>query len=469
VSTREGQERRIVTRGRARLAPLALAGWAFALAGCAAALVGCASAPPPPRPAAPAPLPTLAAAERERPYLLEPTAGYPQDFDSALAADLASGHRALLERGDVDAARRAAEAVLAARPGAPPAQVLAGQADLVAGDYPAVIARLLPVGDAQPTYTASQLTLGRAAELAGDIPLAYAAYRAVAARSPRAFERTGEIHPRAIEIVGNRLGEALARGRIPEAEKQLELLREWAAAEVATQEAARKVAVAKGDARAELAAVQALVRRRPDDRELAERQVDLEFAVGDPTTGLQLIQNLADRNPRDAALAEKLAAAKFRWRISLLPPGVQAVAARPELNRAELAVLLYWLIPEVRYAKPAAGRIATDVLDHPQREEIVRVVNLGLLDVDSTLHRFSPGAAARRGTAVAALTRLLGRSGQRVECLAGTASAGPRTACQAAARCALVASEEDCLPGAPLAGADAVEMIRRTLELLGSA
>jgi hypothetical protein len=227
--------------------------------------------------------------------------------------------------------------------------------------------------------------------------------------------------------------------------------------------------VAKGDARAELAAVQELVRRRPDDRQLAERQVDLEFAVGDPTVGLQVIQDLADKNPRDAALAEKLASAKFRWRLSLLPPGVQAVAARPELNRAELAVLLYWLIPEVRYAKPAAGRIATDVLDHPQREEIVRVVNLGLLDVDATLHRFSPGAPARRGTAVASLTRLLARSGQRVDCATGGAQAGARTACQAAARCGLIPSEEDCLPGTPLSGADAVEMIRRTLELLGSA
>lgn len=458
---REGMRTGIVTRA---LALLALAGWGLGLAGCT-------SAPPP---SAPAPRPqrrppTYDVAQRERAYLLEPLAGYSQRFDPDQEDELDRGHRALLEEGDVDAARQAAQEVLSADPVALPAQVLAGEADLVAGDYRSVISRLLRVGDAQPGYTASQLALGRAAELSGDLPLAYAAYRAVAAKSPLAFERTGELHPRAVEIVGNRLREALERRRLDEADQQLALLREWAAAELGTLEAARDVAAARGDTRAELAAVRDLARRRPEDRGLVERQAELEFEVGDPTSGLQLIQNLADRYPKDPRLADRLAAAKFRWRLSLLPPGVQAVAAKPELNRAELAVLLYWLIPDVRYAKPAAGRIATDVLDHPQREEIVRVVNLGLLDVDSTLHRFSPGAGARRGAALSSLVRLLGRSGQRLECLGGVGagSTGARTACQAGARCGLVESEADCLAGAPLSGADAVELIRRTLELLG--
>lgn len=429
-----------------------------------AGLAGCAGAPPPAPAARPQRPPTYDAAQRERAYLAEPLAGYAAGFDPAAASELAGGYQALLREGDVEAARRAAQRVLDAEGPSPPAQVLAGQADLVAGDYPAVIERLLPVLDAQPTYTAGQLALGRAAELAGDLPLAYAAYRAVAAKSPLAFDRTGELHPRAIEIVGNRLREALARGRLAEAEKQLTLLRDWAGAELATLEAARELATAEGDRKAELAAVRELARRQPDDRRLAERHAELELAVGDATAGLQGMQALADRHPEDAALAEKLASAKFRWRLSLLPPGVQDVAARPELNRAELAVLLFWLVPEVRYAKPAAGRIATDVLDHPQREEIVRVVNLGLMDVDSTLHRFSPGAAARRGTALSSLVRLLGSAGQGVACMAGP---GQRSSCETAAACGLVASEEDCLAGAPLSGGEAVEMIRRTLELLG--
>jgi len=185
--------------------------------------------------------------------------------------------------------------------------------------------------------------------------------------------------------------------------------------------------------------------------------------VGDPGTGLKIVEGLAERHPGDPALAEKLAAAKFRWRLSLLPQTVRDVAARPELTRADLATLLYWLIPQVRYAKPSGGRIATDALDHPQRDEIVRVVNLGLIDFDETLHRFSPGAPARRGTALRALVRVLQSFGGGA-CLGGD---GSREPCDLAARCDLLPPDDDCRPGEALAGSDAVEMIRRALKLLG--
>jgi hypothetical protein len=331
-----------------------------------------------------------------------------------------------------------------------------------------VTERLLPLGDAQPTYTASQLLLGRAAELAGDLPLAYAAYRAIAARHSLAFERTGVLHPRAVALVAERLQAELARGDLDAADRQLVLLRAWAPSETATLEGARALAVARGDRKGELAAVRDLARRRPAARELLERQSALEFEVGDPGVGLSIIQGLAAENPDDPALVDQLAAAKFRWRVSLLPPGVRAVAGRPELDRAELAVLLYWLVPDIRYGRANAGRIATDVLDHPQREEIVRVVNLGLLDVDSTLHRFSPGATARRGTALRSLERLLARFGEGngVACMQG-AGTTQQEVCDTAVRCGLVAGPEECLAGEPLSGTAAVEMIRRSLELLG--
>ena len=237
--------------------------------------------------------------------------------------------------------------------------------DLGEGKYGEVLGRLLPIGDQMPQYVASQLTLGRAAELAGDIPLAYSAFREIATRNQRAFQKLGELHPRALEIVSNRLQEAVRLQRLEEAEKQLSFLRSWAPSESVTLEGARAIAVARGDRRAELAAVKELAAQRPGERALVERRAELEMAVGDPSAGLQIIQGLADEDPDDPALAEKLAAAKFRWRVSLLPKDVQEVAALPELTKGDLAVLLYWLVPSVRYGRPTAGRIATDILDHP--------------------------------------------------------------------------------------------------------
>lgn len=427
------------------------------------------AAPPPPRaPERPRPA-TLDVVTEEEPYLLDPLAGYGAAGDAGRRQAVTAAHAALLRDGDVAAARRAAAELLAAEPGFAPAAVLMAQADHLENRWPAVVERLLPLGDAQPTYTASQLLLGRAAERAEDPALAYAAYRAVASRNPLAFERTGVLHPGAVGVVSERLRNALRSGDLETARGQLALLREWAPAEAATLEATRDLAVAAGDRQAELAALRDLG-RRARTRELLERQADLEFEVGDPGAGLAIAQEIAAEDPADAAAADRLAAAKFRWRVTLLPPGVRAVAAKPDLDRAELAVLLYWLVPDIRYGRPSSGRIATDVLDHPQREEIVRVVNLGLLDVDSTLHRFSPRASARRSTALRSLTRLLARSGNAgdIPCLkeagGGTSQGG---LCAQAARCGLVPAEEECLPGEGISGTAMVEMIRRTLALLG--
>jgi len=433
-----------------------------------ALLAACASrrpapVPPPERP------PELNLGRQDRAYLVDPLEGYPGQVDPGRRERLERAYRALLERADVSGARATAKDLAEVDSGLPPAEVLAAQADFAEGRPADVVVRLVPVGDRFPAYVASQLLLGRAAEQAGDVPLAYAAFRAIATRNQLAFQRLGELHPRALEILGNRLQEALRLHKLDEADKQLALLKSWGPAETVTLEGARSLAVARGDRTSELAAIKELAARRTQDRALLERRAELELAVGDPGVGLQIVQDLYDHHPDDPGLTEKLAAAKFRWRLSLLPRLVQEVAAKPELNKADLAVLLYWLIPAVRYAHPSNGRIATDILDHPRQEEIVRVVNLGLMDVDATLHRFSPGATVRWGTALRSLTRLLEEFGDDLPCLgdAGKGQAAAGAVCTAAASCELVPSGDDCQMAAPLSGADAVELIRRSLKLLG--
>ncbi|HEY0783552.1 MAG TPA: hypothetical protein VGE98_13925 [Thermoanaerobaculia bacterium] len=437
------------------------------LAALLATAAACSTAPPPPPPA-PTPSEAALSARREHLFLLDPLDGYPAAIDPGRRERIERAYRDLSGSGDVAAARRTSAELLSVAPSLYPAQVLAAQADFLEGHYQEVVDRLLPVGDAFAGYTASQMLLGRACELLGDIPLAYAAYRAIAPHNPKAFERTGSLHGRAIEALGLRLQDALAKGRQQEAEKDLDLLKSWGPTETASLEAARAVAVAQGDKVAELAAVKGLSQRRPNDRELLERRADLELQFGDPGAGLQIVQDLADHHPEDPALREKLASAKFRWRLSLLPKQVQEVAAKPELAKADMAVLLYWLVPSVRSARPTAGRIATDILDHPRREEIVRIVNLGVMDVDPTQHRFSPAQPLRRGPALRALVRVLARFGSDLPCLSeGTGTTG--SVCDTALACDLVASEESCDPQGAISGSEAVEMIRLGLHLLGGA
>ena len=415
---------------------------------------------------------------QDRAYLIDPLAGYPEApgaSASAVGAEererLQAAFRALLASADIAGARAAAEELLADDPDLLPAHVLMAQADFAEGRAVDVVTRLVPVGDRIPSYVASQLLLGRAAEQAGDIPLSYAAFRAIATRSQLAFQRLGELHPRALEILSNRLQEALRNGKLDEADKQLALMRSWGAAEIVTLEGARALAVARADRRAELDAVKELAARKRDQA-LLERQAELEMTVGDPGAGLQIIKDLAERHPNDPRMAEKLAAAKYRWRLSLLPRDVRMVAGKAEINKGDFAALLYWLLPQVRYARPTNGRIATDVLDHPHQEEIVRVVNLGLMDVDATLHRFSPGAPVKRGAALRSVVRVLdgfsGEKDEQVACLGGAKGSSRSAVCDTAQSCELIPEGQDCDAGSPLSGSDAVEIIRRTLKLLGT-
>ena len=123
-------------------------------------------------------------------------------------------------------------------------------------------------------------------------------------------------------------------------------------------------------------------------------------------------------------------------------------------------------MPQIRTARPGAAQIASDIVDHPSRDEIARVANLGLMTIDETLHRFSPDAALRRADAVSALLRLI--SGR----MPGRASASlPRTAgrdelCKAGVVCGLFEDPLLCQAGAGLSGSEAIEMLRRALDRL---
>ena len=423
-------------------------------------VAGCAAGPPPPKvvPAVPA---------EERPYLLAPTEGYPLTVDRERALRVDEAHVALVERGGNGAARAAASQLLEQDPGFHPAQVLLAQAQFLAHDPGAVTEGLSAVTAELPTYTAAALLLGRAAELQRDLPLAYRAFHGAAAVDALAAERSAALLGGALEQLSARLDDNLKRQRLDDAEASLQLMRAWAPGAEPTLVAARSMAVARGDGSAELVAVRALCALHPEDRGLLERRGDLEVEFGDAKGGMQIFDGLLRGEPGNQRLQGKLGAARFRWRMQLLPAKVREVARHAQLNRGELALLLYWLLPDVRYGQAASARIATDVLDHPYREEIVRVVNLGLMDVDESLHRFGADRAASRPEAAAAVLRVLARD-RRAACLAQSPGPiGRDVACELAVRCGLTVESGDCLPGLPLSGGAALDLIQRAVDQLG--
>ncbi len=424
------------------------------LAGCAGAVEGPVTGPAP---------------RRDLPYLLSPLAGYPLAAGAENERRLVAAHAALVDRGDAATARETAAALLGRDPGLHPASVLLAQIELIDRDYQSALERLDRVVGELPSYTAALVARGRAAEAVGDVALAFDSFQSAAAGSLVARERAEELRPRAVEIVYNRVEEALRRNRPDEAAGALERLVAWAPEESLTLRAARRVAAARGDLPAELVAVRSLSERFPDDRELRLRRSDLELEVGEPGAGLRILQELAVADPDDPVLAERLERAKFTWRLVLLPEPVRAQARLPELTRGDFASVLYWLFPSVRYGRTGGGRIANDVFDHPSRDAIVRVVNLGLMSVDPALHRFEPESPLLRLTAIDSLLRLLALSEPPLACLRGGGGGGSsvESLCGDAVRCRLIDEIGECLPSASVSGAAAVEMCRRALEQLG--
>jgi tetratricopeptide (TPR) repeat protein len=428
-------------------------------------LAGCPSGARAPRPE---PAPAEAAIPRaERPFVVDPLEGYPLVPAPDPEARVREAWADLVRTGDLASARRAADSLLEDDPAFHPAKVLAAQADLLSGAEAAALEAVQPIARELPGYTAAQLLRGRAAERLDRVPEAFAAYREIADHAAAAADRAEVLRARAIEIVSNRLQAELGRGRTEEAAAELERLERWAPEAEATLGGAQAVAAERGDRRAELAAVEGLLAYHPERRDLRVRRADLVMAVGDPSRGLQLFQELADEFPRDRELHEKLDQAKFRWRLTLLPAPVQEISGKAELTRADFATLIHWLVPRVRTSRTPAGRIAGDILEHPRREEIARVVNLGLMEVDPTLHAFSPQRPVRRERALAALLRAVESLGGPAACLSAPIGERPPTerVCETAARCGLLAEPADCLPGGTLSGAEALELVRRTLLL----
>lgn len=422
-------------------------------------LVGCVSTTQ-------APSGRVAVAGDDLPFLVDPALGFTSPLSAAQARDVAEAVQDI-RAGELQAATAIAERLKTVVPG--PAAVLLAETQLVRGEVQSVPEQLQPLLESMPDYTAARVVLGRAYEGLGDLVSAYGQYAEAARGSPAAARRTGELRDRAVDILSKRIASALQAGQMGGAEASLSHLEAWAPGEEATLRAALSVSKARQDPRGELEALRGLVKRHPADEELARQRARLELHWGDPTVGFQILQDLAAAHPEDQSLASEAAGARYYWRLAMLPARVRDLTQRPTLTRGEYAGLLYWLMPAVR-SQAGSGRIASDVLDSPWRTEIIRVVNLGLMNIDTSQHRFDPSDAVTRKTALLALLRLTRRHVPPPACLGESRFdqvEDTGAVCTAATACGLLGDDASCLPDAPVSGADAVEYAHRALQCVG--
>lgn len=403
------------------------------------------------------------------PLLITPTAGYPVGLPTADAEALEAAYQALM-RGVSSASALEVAARLDDGATAPPAAVLAAQAHFVEDRCGQSVDRLVEVVDLYPGYLAANLILGRCQEEVGHLPGAAEAYDRASGQSSAAAARLAALAPRARDAGVVQIRDWLDSGRLEEAREGIDSLQRWAPRDRDTLSAIRELAERAGDPELELRVVRELT-EDGGERELMARWAELELEVGDAGSGLRILEDLVARHPGDATLAQGLDRARFAWRISMLPRPAQSLASSPELDRAELATLFYWVFPSVRYGRPSEAIIANDIFDHEHRAEIVRIVNLGIMQIDPNLHAFEPDEGARRMDALRGMLRVLAQDGEAQRCLQGTtvdSKISIESTCSLAAGCGLIDEASDCLPQAALSGSSAMRMARHAARQLES-
>jgi hypothetical protein len=402
-------------------------------------------------------------------FLLPPTDGWSAALDDAQRQGLATGFAALAREGDAGAALVAADALLAQTPELPPALVLAAQAELVKGAPADARALLQSWIDQHPAYRAARLLWARLLELDGDAAGAHAEYRALADQLPIAAERARATREPALAAAQSALAAALAGGKIDEARVWADRIAQWGSPDAPVAlEARLAVARAAGDESGELELLRALHQRGRSDRALLERLAALELELGDADQALHLLEGLVADAPDDPALRSQLAAAQLRFRLRLLPETVQQLAARSALGRGDFAALLYWVVPGVRQTQGGSAKIATDVLDHRWQQEIIRVLNRGLMRMNPVLHRFEPDRPVTRLEALHSAIELAASrpGGECARDAAANPQPGAELLCGVAVRCGLLDDAAECLPQARLSGGEALELLGRALSLL---
>ena len=123
--------------------------------------------------------------------------------------------------------------------------------------------------------------------------------------------------------------------------------------------------------------------------EVQEALARIDIGKGRYQEAIARYEQLARANP--GRFDRQLADIKQRWVEMNLPPQYQSALANPVLTRSDLAVLIFWDLPSIRFAANLPEPpIAVDIPTSSGREEFVRALSLGLFSVDPLTRRAYP-------------------------------------------------------------------------------
>lgn len=312
-----------------------------------------------------------------------------------------------IRAGRLTEAERRLSEVASRNPDYLPAQVGLAALALRKGDPDGAQALIDPALESQPDYLAARIL---AAEIAGerdDLERAFTLYGELLAREdfPSASrERYAHFQQRWFDDL---FGRAVAETDV---EQSIALLRQSIVvvpeARAARQLLVEKLIAAKkfDDARRQ---VQPLVDpSQPTPPEVEAALAEIDFGKGRYQEAIARLEPLARSDP--GKYSARLEMVKQRWNETNMPPRYHIALASPSITRAELAVLMYWKVPFVRFAQNLTQPpIAIDISEVEGREEFVRALALRLYQVDPVTRAALPYRTVGSAGFLRLATRLL--------------------------------------------------------------
>jgi tetratricopeptide (TPR) repeat protein len=345
-----------------------------------------------------APLPPVVTPEGNDRYLVDPRLGTETALPPAQATRFEAAWRHILANNESEA-RLALDDVRRKHPDYLPVLVADAALALRGARYDEasdLVARVLAI---DPESIPARVYEAEIAVRQNRTRVAYDLYRALAAMPEApAFARE-----RVTELEGILFNELLAAAETAPDAESVRLLREAltfnaSAIEPRITLSQRLLRMKQYDeARREIDPVLNTAADRPEVQELL---AEVEVGRGRFQEAIVRYDRLArrTREPRYAARLEEI---KQEWSAANMPEHYRSALQSSAITRADLAILLYWTVPSIRFAQNLSSPpIAIDI-EVAGREEIIRAIALGLFDVDPVTRRVNPArpvSAARFST-----------------------------------------------------------------------
>ena len=407
---------------------------------------GCAGISTPPPNAAPV---------AENHYLIDPRVGAPAPADPSLNRRFDAAWRSFLS-GDYTTARSRVQDIQRRDASYAPAALLAAALDLRAGNVDAARTAVRSLEERYPEWTTAQAYEAEIALADHQTRRAWEIERALATRAdapPQVRERLGEIEKRLFDELYHAALSAGDADAVAALRQALLVMPNASAARVLL---AQKLLALKqyDEARATLDPL--LNSSEVDRTDVQETLAEIEVGRGNYEQAIVRYERLA-RRESDPRFARRLEQVKEQWNAANMPPQFQRAIATDSVTRSDFAVLLYWLVPSVRFAQNVSTPpIAIDLGDAAGREEIVRAIALGVLQVDPVTRRVNPTTPLTEAMLERLASRVLAVRG--ASCARGVAADSVLQACRV--------TPPSAPPDALVTGHDASAMLQQIANAL---